>query len=230
MEDKTFVCTCCKKKFIIPVNRWAPDRGADFFSCDWNEKDMLKHKLCGKCSDYVREYLHSLQNDNIGIIKINFCHDYDKKWRSCKSGKAITAIDQYGHLCFLKECGNIENCKYKNTLSHIPTTPVYRLYPFSGEFMTIGDHSQRFTYDEPKMICKYCRFWKWKMETRRGMLGVCSNRKIKTLIDCDFDDGAIRCVINTISDFGCKLGERRKDLTRPYPDKYYIHPGNFSIF
>ena len=31
------------------------------------------------------------------------------------------------------------------------------------------------------MICKYCRFWKWKMETRRGMLGVCSNRKIKTL-------------------------------------------------
>ena len=291
MENKTFVCTCCKKKFIIPVFRWAPDRGADFFSCDWNEKDMLKHKLCGKCSDSVRLHLTNLEIDNYQIIKINFCHDIHKKWSGCKFGKAITAIDEQGHLCFLKECGNIEGCQYQNTLNHIPKTPVYRSYPFSGEFMTMGefttdftdklgincpkckgvivfpenkvsikckgckttyyrdvyeeikklqrivsifqkecmsnspyDHSQRFTYDEPKIQCSYCRHWKWKMETKRGMLGACHNKKIKMLIDCEWDTGAILTVVNTISNFGCKLGERRTELKRPYPDEYYLKP------
>lgn len=61
METKNFICTCCKKKFIIPVQRWAPDRGADFFSCDWKEKDMLKHKLCGKCSDSVRKHIEEIK-------------------------------------------------------------------------------------------------------------------------------------------------------------------------
>lgn len=52
-----FICKCCKKQIMIPNGRWAPSRGADFFSCDWKERDMLRLKLCGECSDSVRDHL-----------------------------------------------------------------------------------------------------------------------------------------------------------------------------
>ncbi len=98
METKNFICTCCKKKFIIPVQRWAPDRGADFFSCDWKEKDMLKHKLCGECSDSVREYLHNLQNDSGNHINISF--DKEVEWILGRPNftliKLVTALRKKG--------------------------------------------------------------------------------------------------------------------------------------
>lgn len=76
METKTFVCTGCKKEFIIPISRWAPDRGADFFSCDWKEKDMLKHKLCGECSDSVRRHIEEI---NLPLFSKSCLIAFDKE-------------------------------------------------------------------------------------------------------------------------------------------------------
>lgn len=77
-ETKNFICTCCKKSFIIPSFRWSPDRGAEFFSCDWKEKNMIKHKLCGECSDSVRKHLKNMEFVN-ERIKINAKKDKTRK-------------------------------------------------------------------------------------------------------------------------------------------------------